>query len=204
MLLIERALAGTAALWPAVEQGFVFAQAAARLLANSAGERGTKVRRRFDGLLAAMQRHRHRIGEPGAPLDHLARLIRHTGVTCVDFSSAGGRLAAHATASAAIPTPTSTPSNDRLNVNFAVVEKTGHAAEQEREDVKAARLSWFGDQLDLDPDRIVFLAETAPTTKATRQYGRTPRGAHFRIAAPAGHVWTPPRVQAASLYRRCA
>jgi hypothetical protein len=115
MLLIGRALAGTAALWPAVEQGFVFVHAAARLLANPAGERGSKVRRRFDGLLAAMQRHRHRIGEPGAPLDHLARLIRHTGVTCVDLLSAGGRRAPPAPASAEIPTPISPPSNDRPN-----------------------------------------------------------------------------------------
>jgi hypothetical protein len=76
VLLIARALAGTAALWPAVEQGFVFVHAAARLLANPAGERGSKVRRRFDGLLAAMQRHRHRIGELGAALDHFRKVAR--------------------------------------------------------------------------------------------------------------------------------
>jgi hypothetical protein len=57
-----------------VKQGFVFVHAAARLLANPAGERGTKVRRRFDGLLAAMQRHRQRVGELGAALDHFRKV----------------------------------------------------------------------------------------------------------------------------------
>jgi hypothetical protein len=59
-----------------VEQGFVFVHAAARLLANPAGEAGPKVRRRFDGLLAVMQRHRHRIGELGAALDHFRKVAR--------------------------------------------------------------------------------------------------------------------------------
>ncbi|SFT28430.1 hypothetical protein [Methylobacterium sp. yr668] len=74
--LIARALAGTAALWPEVEQGFVFVHAAARLLANPAGETGVKLRRRFDGLLAAMQRHRYRAGDLGPALDHFRKLAR--------------------------------------------------------------------------------------------------------------------------------
>ncbi len=53
-------------------------------------------------------------------------------------------------------------------------KNTGHAAEQEREDVKAARLSWFDGQLDLDPDKLVFLDETATNTKMVRRYGRAP------------------------------
>ncbi|WP_370881410.1 ISNCY family transposase [Methylobacterium brachiatum] len=75
-LLIERALAGTAPLWPAVEQGFVFGHAAARLLANPAEETGAKVRRRFDGLLASMRRHRHRVGDRGVALDHFRKVAR--------------------------------------------------------------------------------------------------------------------------------
>ena len=66
-------------------------------------------------------------------------------------------------------------------------KNTGHAAEQEREDVKAARLSWFERQLDLDPDRLVFLDETAPNTKMVRCYGRAPRGERCRVAVPFGH-----------------
>ena len=62
-----------------------------------------------------------------------------------------------------------------------------HAAEQEREDVRAAREAWFAGQLDLDPDRLVFLDETAATTSMARRYGWAPRGERCRIAAPAGH-----------------
>jgi transposase len=53
--------------------------------------------------------------------------------------------------------------------------------------VKAARLAWFEDQLDLDPDRLVFLDETATNTKMARRYGRAPRGERCRVAVPFGH-----------------
>jgi transposase len=53
--------------------------------------------------------------------------------------------------------------------------------------VKAARLAWFEGQLDLDPDRLVFLDETATTTKMIRRYGRAPRGERCRVAVPFGH-----------------
>ena len=59
-----------------MEQGFVFVHAAARLLANPAGETGAQVRRRFDGLLAAMQRHRRRVIDLGAALDHFRKVAR--------------------------------------------------------------------------------------------------------------------------------
>src|SRR3954454_5349201 len=62
-----------------------------------------------------------------------------------------------------------------------------HAAEQAREDVRAARETWFASQPDLDPERLVFLDETAANTSMVRRYGRAPRGARCRIAAPAGH-----------------
>ena len=65
--------------------------------------------------------------------------------------------------------------------------------------MKAAREDWFERQPDLDPDRLVFLDETAATTKMARRYGRAPRGRRCRIAVPHGHVWTPLRVQAKSL-----
>ena len=59
-----------------MEQGFVFVHAAARLLANAAGEPGAKVRRRFDGLLASMQRHRCRAGTLGTALNHFRKVTR--------------------------------------------------------------------------------------------------------------------------------
>lgn len=56
--------------------------------------------------------------------------------------------------------------------------------------MKAAREVWFDGQLDLDPDRLVFLDETAATTKMARRYGRAPRGERCRIAVPHGHYKT--------------
>jgi transposase len=55
--------------------------------------------------------------------------------------------------------------------------------------VRAAREAWFAGQPDLDPERLVFLDETAATTSMARRYGWAPRGERCRIAAPAGH-WT--------------
>jgi transposase len=39
-------------------------------------------------------------------------------------------------------------------------KKTGHASEQEREDVAAAREAWFEGQLNLDPLKLVFIDES--------------------------------------------
>jgi transposase len=39
-------------------------------------------------------------------------------------------------------------------------KKTGHASEQEREDVAVAREAWFERQLDLDPRKLVFIDES--------------------------------------------
>ena len=50
-------------------------------------------------------------------------------------------------------------------------KKTGHASEQEREDVKAAREEWFEGQLDLDPLKLVFIDETAISTNMARRFG---------------------------------
>ena len=56
--------------------------------------------------------------------------------------------------------------------------------------MKAARADWFADQDALDPDRLVFLDETAANTKMARRYGRAPRGARCRMAVPHGHYKT--------------
>ena len=53
--------------------------------------------------------------------------------------------------------------------------------------MKAARLAWFEGQPDLDPDRLVFLDETATNTKMARRYGRAPRGERCRMTVPFGH-----------------
>jgi transposase len=55
--------------------------------------------------------------------------------------------------------------------------------------VRAAREGWFEGQLDLDPDALVFIDETAATTAMARRYGRAPRGERCRMAVPQSH-WT--------------
>src|SRR5208283_3094444 len=66
-------------------------------------------------------------------------------------------------------------------------KKTGHASEQEREDVEAARAAWFESQLDLDPSKLVFIDETAVSTKMARRFGWAPRGERCRASVPFGH-----------------
>ena len=65
-----------------------------------------------------------------------------------------------------------------------------HAAEQGRSDVMKAREACIEEQLDLHPERIVFLDETAITTNMERRYGRAPRGERCRITVPHGHYKT--------------
>jgi hypothetical protein len=66
-------------------------------------------------------------------------------------------------------------------------KKTAHAAEQEREDVLIARRLWFDGQLDLDPDRLVFIDETGASTKMARLRGRALRGERCRAPVQHGH-----------------
>jgi len=48
----------------------------------------------------------------------------------------------------------------------------------------------FEAQLDLDPERIVFIDETAATTNMERRYGWSPREERCRLAVPHGHSKT--------------
>jgi hypothetical protein len=59
-----------------VERAYTWVHAAARLLGNAAGESAAVVRRRFDGLLAAMHRHRNRAGVLSAAIDHFVKVAR--------------------------------------------------------------------------------------------------------------------------------
>jgi hypothetical protein len=49
------------------------------------------------------------------------------------------------------------------------------------------RTAWFDGQLDLDPEKLIFIDETGTTTKMARLYGRAPRGKRCRAAIPHGH-----------------
>ena len=66
-------------------------------------------------------------------------------------------------------------------------KKTAHAAEQNRPDVSERRSAWFEGQLDLEPERLVFIDETWASTKMARTHGRGPRGERLRAAIPHAH-----------------
>lgn len=49
------------------------------------------------------------------------------------------------------------------------------------------RQLWFDGQLDLDPERLVFIDETWASTNMARRYGRAPKGERLRAGIPHGH-----------------
>ncbi len=53
--------------------------------------------------------------------------------------------------------------------------------------MKRRREAWFEGQLDLDPERLVFIDETWATTNMARTRGRAPRGQRLRMGVPYGH-----------------
>ncbi len=57
---------------------------------------------------------------------------------------------------------------------------------------------WFEGQIDLDPERLVFIDETSANTKLARLYGRSPRGERCRAAVPTRTL------EDDNLYRRIA
>ena len=67
---------GTAALWSDVERAYGWVHRAAHILSNPDGEDAAKVRRRFDGLLAAMARHRGHAGSLAEAVGHFCKVAR--------------------------------------------------------------------------------------------------------------------------------
>ncbi len=49
------------------------------------------------------------------------------------------------------------------------------------------RWAWFESQIDLDPERLVFVDETWASTNMARRYGRCLRGERLRMSVPHGH-----------------
>lgn len=49
------------------------------------------------------------------------------------------------------------------------------------------REAWFEEQLDLDPERLVFVDETGADTRMARLRGRSARGERCRASVPHGH-----------------
>ena len=59
-----------------MERAYAWVHAAARLLGNAHDEDAALVRRRFDGLVAAMCRHRDRAGTLATAIGHFAKVFR--------------------------------------------------------------------------------------------------------------------------------
>jgi hypothetical protein len=74
--LIGRGLERTAELWPDIERAYGWVHRAAHILGNAAGEDATMVQRRFDGLVAAMARHRASAGDLAGAIDHFCKVTR--------------------------------------------------------------------------------------------------------------------------------
>jgi transposase len=66
-------------------------------------------------------------------------------------------------------------------------KKTARPTEQDRPDIVKRRADWFDGQLDLGPDRLVFIDETWASTNIVRRYGQAPRGERLRAGLPHGH-----------------
>ena len=49
------------------------------------------------------------------------------------------------------------------------------------------RWAWFEGQVDLAPERLVFVDESWASTNLSRRYGRCPRGERLRMSVPHGH-----------------
>jgi transposase len=59
--------------------------------------------------------------------------------------------------------------------------------EQHCPDILRRRRDWFEGQLDLAPERLVFIDETWASTNMARRHGRCARGERLRVGVPHGH-----------------
>ena len=57
-----------------------------------------------------------------------------------------------------------------------LLKKTLHASERLRPTVHTQRQAWFDSQLDLNPERLIFINETGANTKLARLYGGAVQG----------------------------
>jgi hypothetical protein len=73
--LIDRALAETSGLWPAVRVAFAWVHKAAHLL-GAEGQPAAQVRARLAGLLGAMRRHRAKAGRLGEAVGRFLKVSR--------------------------------------------------------------------------------------------------------------------------------
>ena len=74
--MIGRGLERTAEFWPDIKRAYGWVHRAAHILGNAAGEDAVMVQHRFDGLVAAMARHRACAGSLAGAVDHFCKVTR--------------------------------------------------------------------------------------------------------------------------------
>jgi hypothetical protein len=74
--LLEHGLERTRSLWPPIRRAYAWVHQAARILENAGGEPAATVRRRLDGLLGAMARHRAKAGPLAEAVEHFRKVSR--------------------------------------------------------------------------------------------------------------------------------
>ena len=82
---------------------------------------------------------------------------------------------------------------------MALQKKSERAAEQDRKDVVIARANWRASQAEVDPERLVFVDETALKTDMSRLRGWAERGERLVETTPGGHWHTHTLVHAVAL-----
>jgi hypothetical protein len=75
-VLIGGGLEQTASLWPDIERAYRWVHQAAHILTNHDAEDAATVRRRFNGVVAAMARHRGRAGSLSDGVSHFCKVTR--------------------------------------------------------------------------------------------------------------------------------
>ena len=68
-----------------------------------------------------------------------------------------------------------------------LLKKTPQASEQLRLTVHTQRQAWFDGQLDLYPERLIFINETGANTELARLCGRAVQGERCRTSVPNKH-----------------
>jgi len=81
----------------------------------------------------------------------------------------------------------------------AFQKKSSRAAEQDRQDVALQRADWHHCQVEIDPQRLVFVDETGLKTNLTRLRGWAPGGQRLVESIPGGHWQTNTLVHAVAL-----
>jgi transposase len=167
-----------------VEAGHSRREAAARFSVSPSFAVKLVSRRDATGSAAPARQGRPPGGGKLAP--HLAFLIARVEA-CPDITMP--ELVNHLEAERGVSAHPASVSRALCKAGFSY-KKTLLASEQGRPGIRAARRVWIihrQPRMRLEPHRLVFLDETATTTKMVRLRGRARRGERLRSSAPFGH-----------------